>query len=196
MTNAQYITDINSVISIWKKTCVKNLATAFPDENLNQQELSNKSWVDIINTSYNLIQEPNTILHAYSTNSLILGIATKPNNLPGFNRNENTNTFYRNAFGPALKLANDLLDQSAFALEPNEYVILPSGTPYNNGLPACMQYITPRAMIMHTVSKNKDTHHVDDILFSKHLGIIVIKAVPELPKPALDWAARNNVKIY
>ena len=190
------VTEMNSIITEWKKTCIDNLSITFPEETLNKQQLSTKSWSDIISVSYDLIQEPNTISRAYSTNCFILGVATGPNRLAGFDRNQNVYSFYKNAFGPALKFATNLLDQNVFASEPNTYVILPSGTPLNNGLPASLQYITPRAMMMHTVSKNKDSHKVDDILFSKHLGIVVIKAVPELPKPALDWAARNNIKVY
>lgn len=192
----KYVTEMNSIIAEWKKTCVNNLALAFPKETLNKQQLSTKSWIDIISTSYDLIQEPDTISRAYSTNCFIFGVAAGPNKLAGFDRDQNVYAFYKNTFGPSLKFATDLLDQNAFAAEPNAYVILPSGTPYNNGLPASLQYITPRAMMMHTVSKNEDAHKVDDILFGKNLGIVVIKAVPELPKSALDWAAQNNVKVY
>lgn len=192
----EYITEMNSIIADWKKTCVNNLALAFPKETLNKQQLSTKSWIDIISTSYDLIQEPDTISRAYSTNCFILGVAAGPNKLAGFDRNPDVYTFYKNTFGPALRFANTLLDEETFAAQPNAYVILPSGTPYNNGLPASLQYITPRAMMMHTVSKNEDAHKIDDILLSKHLGIVIIKAVPELPKPALDWAVQNNVKVY
>ena len=183
---------MNTIISRWKRECINRLGLTFPQGTKKDQ----LSWADIIKASYDLIQEADETSRAYSTNCVILGMATGPNKLAGFDKNKDTYTFYKNTFGPALGFATDLLDEGAFAAQPNSYVILPSGTPYNNGLPASLQYITPRATMMHAISKNPDAHKVDDILFSKNLGIIIIKVVPELPKPALDWAAQNNVKIY
>ena len=194
--NTKYIPEMNSIIAEWKSVCAENVARTFPGEKLNKQEFASKSWTDIISATYNLMYEPSDERRAYSTNCFILGMAAGPTKLRGFDRNPDVYLFYKKTFGPALRCATSMLDEGIYIANPGDYCVLPGGTPYNDGLPVSLKYITPRAVEMHAVSKNPDSYKVNDILFSKHLGIFIVRSVPELPQPALDWAAKHNIKVY
>lgn len=194
------VEQMNLVIAEWKNAVVNHLKDTFPEECVNTQELASKSWSDIIKTSYQLVQKVEgasddisdvSDLHLI-TNAVILSPVLE---LRGFDRNAELYRFYQSAFGPARDFAKGLFRDGIINVVDN-YSILPSGTPLNDGLPASLQSIIPNSIQIYAVSKNTDAHAVDDILLLGSLSSIVIKAVPELPKPALEWAKKNNVNVY
>ena len=194
------VNQMNLVIAEWKNTVVDNLSNTFPNEHINTQELALKSWSDIIKTSYDLVQKVEGTSDDISdlddlhliTNAVILSPVLK---LQGFNRNTELQKFYQSAFGPARNFARSLFQEGVTSVY-DDYSILPSDTPFNNGLPASLQNIIPNSIQIYAVSKNTDAHAVNDILLLGPISSIVIKAVPQLPKPALEWAKKNNVKVY
>lgn len=194
------VNQMNLVIAEWKNTVVDHLSNTFPNEHINTQELALKSWSDIIKTSYDLVQKVEGTSDDISdlddlhliTNAVILSPVLK---LQGFNRNTELQKFYQNAFGPARNFAKSLFQEGITSVY-DDYSILPSDTPFNNGLPASLQNIIPNSIQIYAVSKNTDAHAVNDILLLGPISSIVIKAVPQLPKPALEWAKKNNVKVY
>ena len=194
------VEQMNLVIAEWKNAVVKRLGDTFPEECVNTQELASKSWSDIIKTSYQLVQKVEgasddisdvSDLHLI-TNAVILSPVLK---LRGFDRNAELYRFYQSAFGSARDFAKGLFRDGIINVVDN-YLILPSGTPLNDGLPASLQSIIPNSIQIYAVSKNTDAHAVNDILLLGSLSSIVIKAVPELPKPALEWAQKNKVNVY
>lgn len=194
------VNQMNLVIAEWKNIVVDHLSNTFPNEHINTQELALKSWSDIIKTSYDLVQKVEGTSDDISdlddlhliTNAVILSPVLK---LQGFNRNTELQKFYQNAFGPARNFARSLFQEGVTSVY-DDYSILPSDTPFNNGLPASLQNIIPNSIQIYAVSKNTDAHAVNDILLLGPISSIVIKAVPQLPKPALEWAKKNNVKVY
>lgn len=192
------VTAMNTIIAEWKNECAKNLSKMFPGGVSNPEKLAKQSWTDIIGIVYKLVCEwkkDDPVLDAYTANSLLLLMAAPADKLRGFSKDKNVYDFYKKTFGPALDFADSLMYEFAYP-KSREYVILPKGTPFNDGLPVSLRYITPCAMEMNTVIKNPDAHRVNDILCSKNSGIVVIKAVPELPNAALEYATQNNIKVY
>lgn len=203
MSNIQ-IQQMNDIIAEWKRACVYNLSDTFIDEHLNKEELASKPWADIIRTTYKLVSNRNADkfdmrrnnVHrtdAMITNLLIVGAT---NGLHGFDWRPEVFEFYRSALGPAREVALSLMKDEATVGDGEPYAILPAGTAWNAGNSVGLQNITPRAVEIIAVSDNPDAHKVNDILICRPTYAAIIRAVPELPKPMLAWAAKNNIKVH
>lgn len=204
------VVTMNSIISEWKQACASGMASLFPDAGLKPENLAKQSWTDIIGVVYKLLTENRMVVegltqkdmtynkqveYAYAANYLVMAAVGPVDNYRGFSTDKNAYQFYRDNFGAASDYAQRLLDARKYPFT-NGYIILPAGTENNNKLPASFQHVTPRAMEMNAVIKNPDAHNVGDVLLYKNDGIVVIKAVPELPREAMEWATQNNIKVY
>ena len=204
MSNRKFIDEMNAIIKEKKCAYVRGLADLFLDEHIDRQELASKNWSDIINVSYNLIRNrdtqedklsfcPNPGDYALMLNVLIISQLAE-NSSRNFNENEDVYNFYKNTFGPTVALTEEIVNPGICIR--SDYGILPCGTKYNNGLPMSLRNITPRSIEIFAVSKNPDAQLVDDMLIVKPSVSTVLKLVLELPKPALNWARQNDIKVY
>jgi hypothetical protein len=215
--NESYATTVNNNIADLKKVCVDNLVQWYSGLSGNKEALTKGSWTDIIGVVYRMIAtikikstdgrhylEHNVFEDAYNANFAVvaeLGVVYDINGLLSIGKKEDvkqtneTLDFYTKAFSPASEYAKSLLNIREYPMR-NEYIILPNGGKYNNGLPVSVRRITPRAMEVSAVSKDLNALNLSDSLCYVNGGLAVIKLVKDLPNSALVWATQNNVKVY
>ena len=205
MKNSDYVTQVNSVIKEWKTAYAQRLAYVFPIKNIKADELSKKSWSDIISTAYDFISEQgrdraenNPIYNACTANAIMF-TAMAQNGLRGFDRDKNVHNFYRYTFGSALNITRNLTKDIFDApdmLKEKYNILLPAGKKYNAGLPLGIKTVTPAFVEVFAVSENPDAAALNDVLvLNAAFTAASLKLVPELPKDILDWAEKNNLQV-
>ena len=221
-----YIATVNDSIANLKNVCVNNLIQWYPQLSEHRENLIKGSWSDIVGVVYRMIAttevksvegrilQHNVFEDAYHANFAVMAKLEQMDDVNGLlslgkEDNKEAFEFYNNAFTPASEYAKSLLDVRKYPMR-DEYIILSGGKTYsgglpvfsedkkkyNNGLPASVRRITPRAMEVSAVSKDSDALKFNDTLCYVNGGMAVIKLVPELPNSAMLYATQNKIKVY
>lgn len=182
------VESMNQIIYAWKAAYVATVKMFYPKAKITDA-LAQKQWSEILKTAYdkaNLSDSTEIFLRfAYG--------------LGGFDDVPSVAGFYKNTFGAATAVAQRFCRQG-IRIDPNvpqdqAFIILPSGTPYNKGLPLGMQNVSPNVDEIFAVSKDPAAYQIEPLLYFDIGRAFVIKAVPELPRPMHEYALKNNIKL-
>jgi len=195
----------NCIIHNKKKNCVETMQACFPNAQLNQEMLVQGTWSNIAAMAYKLFADFRKKSGKAEDGQATAYATQMAFSLWGvddwyFGKDKGLHNFCKGIFEPAIKYVDHMMINVEYP-DVRGYKILPNRSKFNNGLPASLQYIAPHIMELCAVSENSDAHQINDILWrvgylGAGYGLVAIKMVPELPNLALEYATRNNIKVY